>query len=75
MIVYSWLSLVLNPKTRLIYSLLASPTTFYRPIEKTFYKDHQPLFQEMSQRLNIKFILCLDFEMNKKLSVSFRRFI
>ena len=56
-------------KTRLIYSMLASPTTFYPPIEKTFYfyKEYQPLFQEMSERLNIEFIPCLDFEMIKNL--------
>ena len=69
MIVYSWLWL--GPggsgKTRLIYSMLASPTTFYPPIEKTFYfyKEYQPLFQEMSERLNLEFIPCLDFEMIK----------
>ena len=66
--------------TRLIFSMLASPTTFYPPIEKTFYfyKEYQPLFQEMSERLNIEFIPCLDFEMIKKfgkLFVSFRRFL
>ena len=56
-------------KTRLIYSMLASPTTFYPPIEKTFYfyKEYQPLFQEMSERLNIEFIPCLDFDMIKNL--------
>ena len=56
-------------KTRLIYSMLASPTTFYPPIEKTFYfyKEYQPLFQEMCERLNIEFIPCLDFEMIKNL--------
>ena len=56
-------------KTRLIYSMLASPTTFYPPIEKTFYfyKEYQPLFQEMSESLNIEFIPCLDFEMIKNL--------
>ena len=54
-------------KTRLIHSMLASPTTFYPPIEKTFYfyKEYQPLFQEMSERLNVEFIPCLDFEMIK----------
>ena len=56
-------------KTRLIYSMLASHTTFYPPIEKTFhfYKQYQPLFQEMSEKLNIEFIPCLDFEMIKNL--------
>ena len=56
-------------KTRLIYSMLASPTTFYPPIEKTFYfhKEYQPLFQEMSERLNIEFNPCLGFEMIKNL--------
>ena len=49
--------------------MLASPTTFYPSIEKTFYfyKEYQPLFQEISERLNIEFIPCLDFEMIKNL--------
>ena len=58
----------------LVHSMLASPT-FYPPIEKTFYdyKEYQPLFQEMSERLNIESIPCVDFEMikilkNKRLS-------
>ena len=56
-------------KTRLFYSILASPTTFYTPIEKTFYfhQEYQPLFQEMFERLNIEFIPCLDFELIKNL--------
>ena len=56
-------------KTRLIYSMLSSPTTFYPPIEKTFnfYREYQPLFQGMSERLNIEFIPCLDFEKIKNL--------
>ena len=39
-------------KIRLICSMLDSPTTFYPPIEKTFYfyKEYQPLFQELSER-------------------------
>ena len=39
-------------KTYFIYSMLASPTTFYPPIEKTFYfyKECQQLFPEMSER-------------------------
>ena len=42
-------------KTRLIYSMLASPTTFLPAIEKTyyFYKEYQPLFKEMSEKLGI----------------------
>ena len=61
-----------SAKTRLIYSMLALPT-FYPPIEKTFhfYKEYQPLFQEMSERLNNKFIPCLDFEMIKNLENCF----
>ena len=56
-------------KTRLIYSMLASPTTFSPPISKTyyFYKEYQPLFNEMSEKLGIEFIPCLDFEMIKNL--------
>ena len=56
-------------KTRVILSMLASPTTIYPPIEKTFYYDkkYQQLFQEMSKRLRIEFIACLDFEMIKNL--------
>ena len=56
-------------KTRLIFAMLASPTTFYPPITKTyyFYKEYQPLFEEMSKKLDIEFIPCLDFEMIKKL--------
>ena len=51
--------------TRLIYLMLVSPTT----IEKTFYfyKEYQPLFQQMSERLNIEFIPYLDFEIIKNL--------
>ena len=56
-------------KTRLIYSMLASSTTFSPPIFKTyyFYKEYQPLFKEMSEKLDIEFIPCLDFEMIKNL--------
>ena len=56
-------------KTRLIYSMLASPTTFSPGIEKTyyFYKEYQPLFKEMNEKLGIEFIPCLDFEMIKSL--------
>ena len=56
-------------KTRLIYAMLASPTTFYPPIEITFYiyKEFQPLFQEKSERINIEFNPCLDFEMIENL--------
>ena len=59
-------------KTRLIYSMLTSPSTFCSPIEKkTFYvyKVFQPLFQEMSERLNIEFIPCLDFEMIRNFEI------
>ena len=56
-------------KTRLISSIFDSPTKFYPPIEKTFhfYMEYQPLFQEMSERLNIENIPSLDFEMIKNL--------
>ena len=56
-------------KTRLIFSMLASPTTFSPNIVKTyyFYQEYQPLFKEMASKLNIEFIPCLDFEMIKKL--------
>ena len=39
-----------SSKARLVYSMLATPTTFYPRIEKIFYfyKKYQPLFQEMS---------------------------
>ena len=56
-------------ETRPIFSMLASPTTFYPLIEKTFhfYKEYQPLFQEMSERINTEFFPRLDFEMIKNL--------
>ena len=58
-------------KSHLIYWMLASPTFYPKKhfIEKTFlfYKENQPLFQNMSERLNIEFIACLDFKMIKNL--------
>ena len=56
-------------KTRLIFAMIASPTTFYPKLQKTyyFYKEYQPLFKEMAGKLNIEFVPCLDFEMIKKL--------
>ena len=45
-------------KTLLIFSLLASPTTFYPPVEKSyyFYKQNQSLFKELSEKLEIEFV-------------------
>ena len=42
---------------------------FFQPSNKlfSFYKEYQPLFQEMSERLDIEFIPCLNFEMIKNL--------
>ena len=56
-------------KTRLIFAMLASPTTFYPKFQKTYYfkKEYQPIFKEMAEKLNIEFVPCLDFEMIKKL--------
>ena len=56
-------------KTRLIFSMLASSTTFHPHIGKTyyFYKEYQPLFREMEDKLDIEFLPCLDFEMIKNL--------
>ena len=55
-------------KTRLIFSMLAAET-FHPAFAKTyyFYKEYQPLFTEMAQKLNIEFVPCLDFEMIKDL--------
>ena len=48
--------------------MLASPTTFYPKLQKTyFYEEYQPLFKEMTERLNIEFVPCLHLEMIKKL--------
>ena len=49
--------------------MLASPSTFYPPITKTyyFYKKYEPVFKEMSEKLDIEFIPCLDIETIKKL--------
>ena len=54
-------------KTRLMFAMLASPTTFYPKIQKAYYyyKEFQPLF--IIEKLNIEFVPCLDFEMIKKL--------
>ena len=55
-------------KTRLISSMLASET-FHPAFAKSycFYKEYQPLFTEMAQKLNIEFVPCLEFEMIKDL--------
>lgn len=55
-------------KTRLIFSMLASKT-FHPSFKKTFYfyKEYQPLFKEMAEKLKIEFIPCLDFTMIKQL--------
>ena len=55
-------------KTRLIFSMLASQT-FYPKFEKIyyFYKEFQPIFKEMSEKLVIEFVPCLDFQMIKEL--------
>ena len=56
-------------KSRLIFSMLASSTTFEPPADKIyyFYKDYQPLFKEMEEKLNIEFLSCLNFQMIKSL--------
>ena len=56
-------------KTRLIFAMLASPTTFISSCKKTYYfnKEYQPLLKEMAEKLNIEFVPCLDFEMIEKL--------
>ena len=56
-------------KSRLIFSMLASSTTFEPPADKIyyFYKDHQPLFKEMEEKLNIEFLSCLNIQMIKGL--------
>ena len=55
-------------KTRLIFSMLASQT-FHPKFEKIyyFYKEFQPIFKEMSEKLVIEFVPCLDFQMIKEL--------
>ena len=55
-------------KTGIFFSMLASKT--FRPsFRKTFYfyKEFQPLFNEMAKKLNKEFVPCLDFSMIKKL--------
>ena len=57
-------------KTRLIFKMLASPTTFKPTLGKIyyFYKEYQPLFKEMQGKIeDIEFLPCLEFEMIKNL--------
>ena len=57
-------------KTRLIFKMLASPTTFKPALGKIyyFYKEYQPLFKEMQDKIeDIEFLPCLEFEMIKNL--------
>ena len=62
--VFSWTGWI---ETQLIFSMLASPRTFYPSVEKHIIsKGYQPLFKEMAEKLNIEFLFCLDFEMIKK---------
>ena len=58
-----------SEKTRLIFAMFASPTTFCPKLQKIcyFYKENKPLFREKTEKLNIKFVPCLGFEMIKKL--------
>ena len=55
-------------KTRLIFSMFASQS-FYPKFEKIyyFYKEFQPIFKEMSEKLVYEFVPCLDFQMIKEL--------
>ena len=55
-------------KTRLIFSMLASET-FHPKFEKTyyFYKEYQPLFKEISEKLDFEFVSCLNIQMIKQL--------
>ena len=54
-------------KTQQIFSMLLSPTTFNPPVGNTyyFYKDYQPLFEQLSEKLEHDFLPCLDFEENQ----------
>ena len=57
-------------KTRLIFKMLASPTTFKPTLGKIyyFYKEYQHLFKEMQDKIeDIEFLPCLEFEMIKNL--------
>ena len=57
-------------KSRLIFKMLASPTTFKPTLGKIyyFYKEYQPLFKEMQDKIeDIEFLPCLEFEMIKNL--------
>ena len=59
-----------SSKTRLIFKMLASPTTFKPTLGKIyyFYKEYQPLFKEMQGKIEDKeFLPCLEFEMIKNL--------
>ena len=53
-------------KTRLIFKMLASPTTFKPTLGKIYYfnKEYQHLFKEMQDKIeDIGFLPCLEFEM------------
>ena len=55
-------------KTRLIFKMLASPTTFKPTLGKIyyFYEEYQHLFKEMQDKIeDIEFLPCLEFEMIK----------
>ena len=57
-------------KTRLIFKMLAPPTTFKPTLGKIyyFYKEYQHLFKEMQDKIeDIEFLPCLEFEMIKNL--------
>ena len=56
--------------TRLIFKMLASPTTFKPAFGKIyyFYKEYQSLFKEMQDKIeDIEILPCLEFEMIKNL--------
>ena len=65
--------LVGSGNTRFIFAMLASPTNFHPNLQKTyyFYKDYQPLFKEMAEKLNVEVVPCIDSEMTRKLENCF----
>ena len=59
--------------TQLNSFMLISTTSFYHKMGETqcFYAEDQALFKEAVEKLSIKMICCLDFDMIKKL-IKFR---
>ena len=54
----------------LIYAILNSPSNFDPSNGKNYYfwKTYQPLFKQMAKKLDIEYVSCLDFNINKKLA-------